>query len=52
MPELRFEGAVGFAQFEVSAMNWTRHVWDLSDEELAAVGKILGHPVTQIHAHY
>ncbi|MFE9960482.1 hypothetical protein [Micromonospora sp. NPDC005299] len=52
LPQLRFEAPVGFARFEVSAMNWTRRVWDLSDEELAAAGDILGHPVTQVHAHY
>ncbi|WP_433063626.1 hypothetical protein [Dactylosporangium sp. CS-033363] len=52
LPELRFDGPVGFARFEVSAMNWTRHAWDLSDEELAAVGNILGHQVTQVPAHY
>ncbi len=52
LPQLRFEGPVGFARFEVSARNWTRHEWELSDEELAAMGDILGHPVTQVHAHY
>ncbi|WP_262286770.1 hypothetical protein [Micromonospora sp. MA102] len=50
--QLRFEAPVGFARFEVSAMNWTRRVWDLSDGELAAAGDILGHPLTQVHAHY
>ncbi|MEU7751243.1 hypothetical protein [Micromonospora sp. NPDC049171] len=52
LPELRFEAPVGFARFEVSARNWTRHAWDLSAEELADTGAILGHPVTQVHAHY
>jgi len=52
MAELRFDGPVGFARFEVSVLNWTRHVWDLSNDELAAVSEILGHPVTQIHARY
>ena len=52
LPELRFEGPVGFARFEVSAMNWTRHEWHLSDDELATVADILGHPVTQVHTHY
>jgi hypothetical protein len=27
LPELRFEAPVGFARFEVSAMNWTRNAW-------------------------
>ena len=52
LPQLRFEGPVGFARFEVSARNWTRQEWELSDEELALIGDILGHPVTQVHAHY
>nr|MDT0658676.1 hypothetical protein [Micromonospora sp. DSM 115978] len=52
LPELRFEAPVGFARFEVSARNWTRDAWELSDEELATAGEILGHPVTQIHTRY
>ncbi|MBV1856404.1 hypothetical protein [Catellatospora tritici] len=52
LPELRFEAPVGFARFEVSIMNWTRHAWELSDEELTTAGGILGHPVTQIHTRY
>jgi hypothetical protein len=52
LPELRFEDPVGFARFEVSAMNWTRDAWELSDEELTTAGNILGHPVTQIHTRY
>jgi hypothetical protein len=51
-PELRFEAPVGFARFEVSAMNWTRSMWELSGEELMAAGDVLGHPVTQIHTKY
>jgi hypothetical protein len=52
LPELRFEAPVGFARFEVSAMNWARSVREFSDEELTKAGDILGHPVTQIHTHY
>jgi hypothetical protein len=52
LPELRFEAPIGFARFEVNATNWTRSVWELSEEELTAAGTFLGHPVTQIHAHY
>jgi hypothetical protein len=52
LPELRFENPVGFARFEVTAMNWTRSAWQLSDEELATMGNILGHSVTQVHARY
>jgi hypothetical protein len=52
LPELRFEAPIGFARFEVSARNWTRPAWELSAEELAAAGDLLGHPLTQVHAHY
>jgi hypothetical protein len=52
LPELRFEAPVGFARFEVSARNWTRSAWELSEEELTASGAALGHPVTQVSAHY
>ncbi|BCJ74975.1 hypothetical protein CS0771_45190 [Catellatospora sp. IY07-71] len=52
MPELHFQAPVGFARFEVSAMNWTRHTWELSDEELATAGGILGHPIKQIDTRY
>jgi hypothetical protein len=52
LPELRFEDPVGFARFEVSAMNWTRSASELSDEELTTAGDILGHPVTQVHTRY
>jgi hypothetical protein len=52
LPELRFEAPVGFARFEVSARNWSRDVWELGGEELAAAGAVLGHPVTQVLAHY
>jgi hypothetical protein len=52
LPDLRFEAPVGFARFEVSAMNWSRNAWMLNDEELAAVEGVLGHPVTQIHTQY
>jgi hypothetical protein len=51
-PELRFEAPVGFARFEVAARNWTRSVWELSDEELMTADDILRHPVTQINARY
>jgi hypothetical protein len=52
LPELRFEAPIGFARFEVRAVNWSRPSWDLSAAELAAVQDVLGHPVTQVHAHY
>lgn len=52
LSELHFEAPVGFARFEVSARNWTRSAWKLSDDEVTTAGDLLGHQVTQIHAHY
>ncbi|MBL7259269.1 hypothetical protein [Paractinoplanes lichenicola] len=52
LPELRYEDPIGFARFEVSARDWTRAEWELSDEELAEVGRLLGHPVTQVQTRY
>jgi hypothetical protein len=49
---LRYDWPVGFARFEVSAMNPTRAKYELDAEELANVGTLLGHPVAQILAHY
>ncbi|WP_155373911.1 hypothetical protein [Catellatospora vulcania] len=43
---------VGFARFEVSAMNPTRAKYELDAAELAEVAGLLGHPVKQILAHY
>jgi hypothetical protein len=52
LSELRFEAPVGFARFEVSARDWTRREWELSEAELVVAGTTLGHPVTQVSAHY
>ncbi|BBH70173.1 hypothetical protein ACTI_68580 [Actinoplanes sp. OR16] len=52
LPELRFEAPVGFARFEVSVRNWARGAWELDEKELAAAEAALGHPVTQVAAHY
>ncbi|MER7894456.1 hypothetical protein ABTX15_32125 [Micromonospora sp. NPDC094482] len=49
---LRYDGPVGFARFEVIAMNPARGRYELDAQELAEVGAILGHPVTQVLAHY
>ncbi|NJC84442.1 hypothetical protein [Planosporangium mesophilum] len=49
---LRYDWPVGFARFEVSAMNPTRAKYELDAQELADVAALLGHPVTQILAHY
>lgn len=49
---LRYDWPVGFARFEVSAMNPTRAKYELDAAELAEVAALLGHPVVQILAHY
>jgi hypothetical protein len=49
---LRYDWPVGFARFEVSAMNPTRPKYELDAEELAHVGALLGHPVVQVLAHF
>ncbi|MFC6022832.1 hypothetical protein ACFP2T_42595 [Plantactinospora solaniradicis] len=49
---LRYDWPMGFARFEVSAMNPTREKYELDAAELADVAALLGHPVTQILAHY
>jgi hypothetical protein len=49
---LRYDWPVGFARFEVSAMNPTRAKYELDAEELAKLAALLGHPVIQILAHY
>ncbi|MEU8218257.1 hypothetical protein AB0C47_21130 [Micromonospora taraxaci] len=49
---LHYDWPIGFARFEVSAMNPTRAQYELDTEELARVGDLLGHPVAQILAHY
>jgi hypothetical protein len=48
---LQCDWPVGYARFEVSAMNATRAMYQLDARELDDVAKILGHPVTQILAH-
>lgn len=49
---LRYDWPVGFARFEVCAMNPTRAKYELDAEELANVSALLGHPVAQVLAHY
>lgn len=47
-----YDWPMGFARFEVCAMNPTRSGYELDARELARVADILGHPVVQILAHY
>ncbi|MCP3782439.1 hypothetical protein NLX85_03540 [Micromonospora sp. A3M-1-15] len=49
---LHYEEPIGFARFEVSALNATRAGYELDPNELARVADLLGHPVAQILAHY
>jgi hypothetical protein len=52
LDSLHYDWPVGFARFEVCAMNPTRAKYELDAAELASVAALLGHPVTQILAHY
>lgn len=49
---LQYDEPIGFARFEISAMNPTRAQGELDAGELARVTDLLGHPVAQIVAHY
>jgi hypothetical protein len=49
---LHYEEPIGFARFEVSALNATRAKYELDPDELARAAALLGHPVAQILAHY
>ncbi|MEV0128761.1 hypothetical protein AB0H83_09880 [Dactylosporangium sp. NPDC050688] len=52
LDSLHYEDPIGFARFEISAMNPTRARDELDAGELAQVADLLGHPVAQIIAHY
>lgn len=52
LDQLVFDWAVGFASFEIAVLNGTRIGYHLSASELAHVGKLLGHSVRQVLAHY
>lgn len=49
---LHYEEPIGYARFEVSAMNATRGRYELDDQELDDVASLLGHAVSQILTHY
>lgn len=49
---LGYDWPVGFARFEICAMNPSRAGYELDAGELARAAGLLGHPVTQILAHY
>lgn len=50
--ELAYDRTLGFARFEIGVLNGTRARYELDESELRQVGKLLGHPVRQILAHY
>ncbi|WP_344510091.1 hypothetical protein [Dactylosporangium maewongense] len=52
LDSLHYENPIGFARFEISAMNPTRSADELDAGELGQVSDLLGHPVAQIIAHY
>ncbi|MEU8658252.1 hypothetical protein [Actinoplanes philippinensis] len=52
LDSLRYDWPVGFARFEICVTNPVRARYELGTAELAAVAALLGHPVTQILAHY
>jgi hypothetical protein len=52
LTDVHFEDPIGFARFQVSAMNGTRAKYELDTEELIQVADLLGHPVMQILARY
>ncbi|GIE78814.1 hypothetical protein Aph02nite_47640 [Actinoplanes philippinensis] len=52
LDSLRYDWPVGFARFEICVTNPVRAAYELDTAELGAVAALLGHPVTQILAHY
>jgi len=52
LDSLRYDWPVGFARFEVCAMNPSRARYELGGAELDELAGLLGHPVAQILAHY
>ncbi|MET7427031.1 hypothetical protein [Dactylosporangium sp. NPDC005555] len=52
LDSLRYDWPVGFARFEVCAMNPSRARYELDAEELDELAALLGHPIAQILAHY
>lgn len=50
--QLEYDWTMGFARFEVTAMNANRGGYELTENELGHVAALLGHPVRQILAHY
>lgn len=49
---LDYDWPIGFARFEIGVLNGTRARYELDEWELREVGRLLGHPVRQVLAHY
>jgi hypothetical protein len=52
LDRLHCDWPIGFARFEVAAINARRDGYELDEAEVATVVTLLGHPITQILAHY
>ena len=52
LDDLDYDWPMGFARFEIGVLNGTRARYELDEFELDEVGKLLGHPVRQVLAHY
>lgn len=50
--ELDYDWPMGFARFEIGVLNARRATYELDEAELHEVGRLLGHPVRQVLAHY
>ncbi|MEO3743740.1 hypothetical protein [Plantactinospora sp. B5E13] len=49
---LHYDWPCGYARFEIGIRDASRPEYEFTDEELAELGTILGHPVRQILAHF
>lgn len=50
--DLDYDWPMGFARFEIGVLNARRARYELDESELREVGRLLGHPVRQVLAHY
>ncbi|WP_404352368.1 hypothetical protein LG324_05455 [Phycicoccus jejuensis] len=50
--DLDYDWPMGFARFEIGVLNARRARYELDESELHEVGRLMGHPVRQVLAHY
>ncbi|NHA70089.1 hypothetical protein [Phycicoccus flavus] len=50
--DLDYDWPMGFARFEIGVLNARRARYELDEAELHEVGRLVGHPVRQVLAHY